>query len=236
MLHEAVVLGSHIYHQRVAPLRSPYDEFLSAYPYPLVNHPEAPNTRLTEHIIRFLNTTFLARLQCEPQHLLDAVQCVQGDLNSLRTETFLRTDLHRQIPGSETVGMVMARVFDAIARHTPRYQAVGASKILHLLHPQFFIMWDNRIAAGYAARDLLNSRSTANHYVDQFLPRVQLVARRAVAECRSIYGWTEEAAERSLCSCCGHTLAKVIDEYNYVKYTLGDNAVWEAELGPPSAP
>ena len=40
----------------------------------------------------------------------------------------------------------------------------------------------------------------------------------------------EEAIARLKCD--GHTLAKALDEYNYVKFTLNDDAVWQAEYQP----
>ena len=36
--------------------------------------------------------------------------------------------------------------------------------------------------------------------------------------------------------CDGHTLAKALDEYNYVKFTLNDDSVWKAEYESCNSP
>lgn len=111
------------------------------------------------------------------------------------------------------------------------YHSVAASKVLHVLLPEFFMMWDNFIAPAYGAK---MQTPCGEDYVYGFYPHAQLVAHRALDECCERWGWTQEQAEQWLRGVCGHTLAKVIDEYGYVKYTLGKDAVWWAEYSPPS--
>ena len=76
---------------------------------------------------------------------------------------------------------------------------VAAAKTLHLLAPDFFPLWDNKIALGY---DCNYSRRPAQRYLS-FIKKVQDVAR-------NVTGVSLPA---------GKTLLKLIDEYNYAKFT-----------------
>jgi hypothetical protein len=88
---------------------------------------------------------------------------------------------------------------------------VGAAKSLHLLAPAFFPLWDQKIAHAYG----LGKRSPNDYRV--FMEVVQdqyRLLRERGAPCRD--------------------LLKAIDEYNYCKYTLGQDPEPAAE--PASHP
>jgi len=72
----------------------------------------------------------------------------------------------------------------------------GASKVLHLRNRNLFVMWDDYIRAGYEIKE----KNGANYF--KFLKRMQ-----------SDFG-SIEWEDPSI------TLAKAIDEYNYVEHTL----------------
>jgi hypothetical protein len=57
---------------------------------------------------------------------------------------------------------------------------------------------------------------------------MQLLARRVVREYAERHGVSGAQAELALCP-QGSTLAKLVDEYNYVRFTLRDPLVWAAE-------
>ena len=72
----------------------------------------------------------------------------------------------------------------------------GASKLMHLKNPKLFIMWDGYIKKHYGFR-----KGVANDYIN-FLKKMQKMFKDIK--------WEEE----------DKTLAKAIDEYNYVAITL----------------
>ncbi len=72
----------------------------------------------------------------------------------------------------------------------------GASKLMHLKNPNLFIMWDGYIKKHYGFR-----RGTAEDYIN-FLKKMQQMFANIK--------WNHP----------NKTLAKAIDEYNYVKITL----------------
>lgn len=80
---------------------------------------------------------------------------------------------------------------------TGRQSPVAVAKALHLLAPEYFPLWDDKIAVAYRRR---------YNYVPFMRDMKQLAEMLA-----------PEVDTRSL----GKTLLKLIDEYNYAKFTKG---------------
>jgi hypothetical protein len=80
---------------------------------------------------------------------------------------------------------------------------VSASKALHLLAPRFFPLWDGKIARAY---NCYYDEFPDDKYV-MFTKKMQVMAAKLAPSVR-----TPET---------GKTLLKLIDEYNYAKYTKG---------------
>jgi hypothetical protein len=76
--------------------------------------------------------------------------------------------------------------------------AVGASKTLHLLAPNFFPLWDNAIAAHYKTR--IGKQGSNNERYWQFMNIARLQFLRLNGKCDDIL--------------------KRIDEYNYCSFTM----------------
>jgi len=118
---------------------------------------------------------------------------------------------------SEAVGLV----FEKIAACGSRYESTGTSKILHVLCPPLFVMWDSAICGGYA----VDGRSS--DYAKRFLPQMQHEAREAVGSYIADGRAGPAAAVRELEKLCGgRTFTKLIDEYNYCKFTLRVDELW----------
>lgn len=82
-------------------------------------------------------------------------------------------------------------------RRTP----VGVSKALHLLAPEFFPLWDEKIAKAY---ECYYSSDSPSKYMAFF------VKTKTIAESLAPHVKLD-----------GKTLLKLIDEYNYAKFTKG---------------
>jgi hypothetical protein len=80
---------------------------------------------------------------------------------------------------------------------------VAVAKALHLLAPDFFPLWDKKIARAYGCA---YSSNPAKKYIAFLLTSKDMVERLQA---------TTDA------NTTGKTLLKLIDEYNYAKYTLG---------------
>ncbi|HLE76102.1 MAG TPA: hypothetical protein VI864_08725 [Candidatus Bathyarchaeia archaeon] len=89
------------------------------------------------------------------------------------------------------------------------------SKILHLLNPKIFVMWDNAIEEHYHR---INHRvdCTAEGYLE-FLKETQKAVLEALNEHKKATGKTLDTIEKELESKYKNkTITKLIDEYNWV--------------------
>ena len=108
-------------------------------------------------------------------------------------------------------------VFDLVANCGlyNRSESTGASIILHLILPHFFVPWDKKIKA-----KMVGGGELGAVYAFRFLPKMQFELNKAIESCmedkwmkrkdtiRYIRKQTNEA-----------TLPKLIHEYNYMKFS-----------------
>jgi hypothetical protein len=98
---------------------------------------------------------------------------------------------------------------------TGRYESTDASKILHTILPSFFVMWDDKIKEG-----IVRGGHFGEVYANVFLPKIQEELEEAIKMCMEEKKMgRSEAIEYIREQCEGKTLAKLADEYNYMKYT-----------------
>lgn len=90
------------------------------------------------------------------------------------------------------------------------------SKTLHLLNPEIFVMWDIRIRKMSKARNS-RVRETADGYLE-FLTDVQSDIKEVLSDRARSAGMTRNEVEKQIRRRYkGKTLAKIADEYNWVK-------------------
>jgi len=119
----------------------------------------------------------------------------------------------------------LCEIFDSIALCTrkPRYgkqrfESTAASKILHVLIPKLFVMWDRAIRRGILGDA---ERKSAREYAYEFLPEMQKLAKTFLDSYINEKGGDYESAAREIGKMTdNYTLAKVIDELNYDRFTL----------------
>lgn len=161
-----------------------------------------------------------------PVRLIDfhsALQNAAVELTPLMDKTILDLSLSKMsidddkkfYTGSDTAKITS--IFEKLANCGARNESTATSKILHTINPHGFVMWDIKIRKKYA-RKLLRRKSpliTAYEYAFHFLPEMQEIANQAVNEVMAKEDRSRDDAIKSLTP-CGNTLAKVIDEFNYV--------------------
>ena len=176
----------------------------------------------------FVARTWKTRnMQAKSEHLLPALKKVLPKLNKLRGKTILDVCLDESIDG-KNIADVICSSFKRIANcgppskrnGRPNNEVTGASKMLHIINPKLFVMWDRAIISGYGGYKCIK-------YTD-FLRRMQRLANYAINQVEKECGVSREDAIESL-RCDGHTLAKTLDEYNFMKYTKCCGSVWKAE-------
>jgi hypothetical protein len=185
--------------------------------------------RLTEHearrLILFLNQ-WATHSRCDPEKLRRAYVEVFPVLQDLKRMKLYDLRPSRPLGQHGTVSAHIKTVFETIANCSERYESTGASKILHTWLPDLCVMWDAAIAAGYG---VYNDRD-AEGYSTKFLPRVSYEASEALRTYMADNGGTRVDAAGALSKLADDTrfrpLTKLVDEYNYVKYTLSHPKLW----------
>ena len=218
MLHNAIRVGSKIYHEKENRAHY-YDDFFNTTD---ISFPQEP-IRMDEvrKLRRFLNR-WGARYQANPEQLRDALQKIRKDFKLLSDTNILDVRFLKEIT-KDPIYKIIERIYETVATCGKRRESTGTAKILHMLQPELFVMWDGSIRPAYAAK------TSGFSYAFEFLPRMQMVARKAVKELQQEFGLSVQGAVKLLCP-CGHTLARVLDEYNYAKYNFGKDKVWRAEF------
>ena len=109
-------------------------------------------------------------------------------------------------------------IFDKTAKNlSDKHQSTAASKALHTILPKLVVMWDRKIRAGIL-KNVNKDYGTA--YVWEFLPKMQKEAKEAVSSCMEEKNLSYASAKKQIeQSCRGHTLAKLLDQHNYVIFT-----------------
>jgi len=118
---------------------------------------------------------------------------------------------------NEKLKQDIEQVFDKVAGcpARKRNEWTAASKILHTLLPNFFIMWDGKIRQ----KILGEGKNRGRDYAYEFLPKMQAELEEALKTCMEDNSLSREESKRLLTRCCdGKTLPKLIDQFNYVRY------------------
>ena len=102
-----------------------------------------------------------------------------------------------------------------------RFAATATSKLLHLLQPNLFVMWDNNILAFYR-RNNPNIRDSGSGYCAFLRSMQEMAINIHEAFSRQTQGQEDDPAtflSEQLRYDQPQTLAKFIDEYNWVTIT-----------------
>jgi transposase len=114
-----------------------------------------------------------------------------------------------------TCARAIAAIFDRLVAVGSRFSHVAAVKTMHMANPGLFVMWDNDILAGQGHRQ----EPYGWFHAYKFLPGMQAEANELFEDYRTLDRVSREAAVRGIEKECGgrKTLAKLIDEYNYIR-------------------
>jgi len=182
-----------------------------------------PNDDEIEKLFRFLNQW---RTRCPSDadarvSFKKAYLEVLPLLGALRGHTLLETAFDGVLPQGMSVSEAVASIFEKIASSGSQYESTGTSKILHVLYPPLFVMWDSAIRGGYAV-----GRASSD-YAGRFLPRIQREAKEAVDSYIADGKAGPTTVVRELERLCeDRPLTKLIDEYNYCRFTRSLDELW----------
>jgi len=133
-------------------------------------------------------------------------------IKKLKNKTIMEIDFT-----SSQVKNDIAVIFDKVARcsRDGRFESTDASKILHAIIPKFFVMWDNKIREALVSGD-----KSGRCYAFKFLPKMQALIQKIIDSYINEKGADRDFASKQISSMAdNYTLAKLIDEFNYIRYT-----------------
>lgn len=181
-------------------------------------------------ILGFLNK-WQCRIKVTPG-LINNLQQTLKELSkyfiSFRSEKIENFDFDKSITIEEEkfkAGAVIFKIFDSLCCiKTGRrdFGATATSKVMHMVNPDFFMMFDDKIREHYGCF------ANANGYVN-FMWRMQKLGKEIIESYSNEFGINEDTAKEKVCEmCCNNwvipkewtTLPKLIDEFNYSRYTL----------------
>jgi len=109
---------------------------------------------------------------------------------------------------------IMLRVFQNFYSTGYHFRDVAASKVLHMVNPDLFVMWDTRICRAYSVQ------KSPKGYVYDFIPLMKKKANEVIESYMKNKEFSREKAVKALNEFRPlKTLAKLLDEYNYLTYT-----------------
>ena len=233
MLYEAIRKGCELY-QANTTFNLVYDNYLRNRNQDLWNRPETLTYEETYRLVVFLNK-FLCRMDYKyVSDLQSVLKVALPYLNFLdSSKTILDIDFDGSVESLriDNRWMKVSEIIQlgySLLLQCPDVGDTVASKILHSINPALFVMWDDSIRGGYGLNDKKISGST--RYVNYFLPRMQNLAEFTIRQVQLREKLSRTDAIISLKSGnCSHSLAKVLDEYNYMKFTRNNEQVWENE-------
>lgn len=184
-----------------------------------------PNELTSEDVLNELITGFLNRWRCRVPKTPETARAIRsrlirvaGAISALAADNLLHVDLSY---GATARRNLIAETYE-ILQTVDRVGPTTASKILHILNPALFVMWDRAIRQHYSAL-LGRSRYGEADYV-AFLAHMQEMAESVVGDFSCRHG-SGQSAESYLSAHLGLdrpvTLAKFLDEYNWVTIVRG---------------
>ena len=108
-------------------------------------------------------------------------------------------------------------IFDKVANCSWRYESTDASKILHTILPNVFVMWDRKIRKGILGGE---ERNWGAVFAIEFLPKMKKELIDAIKTCKQMKEFSDKEAAQHISKLCNNKgLPKLIDEYNYMSHT-----------------
>jgi hypothetical protein len=144
------------------------------------------------------------------KRLGDTLRSLEKDFDVLRNRKFLTVDFDER-----SVSTAIKNIFNEI-RSIPYIGGhTSTPKIMHLLNPEIFVMWDKSIRETYEER---NSRITDSPrgYLE-FLKETQKELKKLFGNRQNETGKDSDEVEKEIrVKFKNKTLARIIDEYNWI--------------------
>jgi len=175
-------------------------------------------------ILKFLNN-WKCRISYSRTHeILEVLKRIDNLFTCLKDEDIVSITFDKFVIVDEQklqIKEVIKKIYEDLSPVTsPPVGKAGhtaTSKIMHMVNPELFVMWDKKI------RDNYGCYGSSEGYVN-FLQKMQGMIKELIKNYSQTHNIREEEAKeeiRKKCHDLKKTLAKLIDQYNYLKFTRG---------------
>jgi len=146
---------------------------------------------------------------------------IHDDVKQLKHKSIHSIDF-RNVETKKQIQRIFNMVVDC-GKNRPEY--TDGSKIIHTILPELFVMWDNEIRKGLRKKHKWEwhkeKPQIIEEYVVRFLPQMKQEANEVLNSYIEENRYSRKQAINEISKKgSNYTLTKLLDEYNYVKYTL----------------
>lgn len=140
----------------------------------------------------------------------ETLRSLEKEFGELRGERFVHMNFDE-----ERFSSAIKEIYDKLDSIPYIGSPTAISKILHLLNPEIFVMWDNDIRKLYKNKNN-RIRDTPEGYLE-FLKEVQRELKEALEDAQRKTGKGLDEVEQEIRGRYKHkTLARIVDEYNWI--------------------
>jgi hypothetical protein len=179
------------------------------------NIDQISESEIKETIIEFLKRWKIRNVnRIVPTELKEVLRKLSKYFNTLRNCNLIDLEFNKEIDINGRKKRI-SEIIKEIYSHLEHVNGIGptsASKIMHCIIPSLFMMWDEKIRNGYGYA------GNAAGYL-KFLRESQQILKNIVAS----YGKSPEELCYEVSPTISRTLVKLLDEFNYMKFTRGEN-------------
>lgn len=159
---------------------------------------------------------------------------IYPSIKLLKSQKIEDIDFNKKTKDKKNKDRIM-NIFDKVTKcgKNGRGEWTDTSKILHCILPKLFVMWDVEIRKGIWRKNRKiwkrpkNDKFTGKEYAFYFLPKMKEEANNVIERYRTDHNHCTRRQAIKEISKKGrdHTIAKLLDEFNYVIYTIKQSPI-----------
>lgn len=184
-----------------------------------------PTKEVKHRVIGFLNnwSCHLPATNELAERIKKTYQQTIPFLKALENETLedFEFEKKKEVEGKEYSNEeILTEVFGSFSKIGYNLRGVAASKLLSLINPDLFVMWDTPICGTYGIRAPSEPYARDKQYVPEFFPLMKRKANDTIASYMKEKKCNRSEAIQTINNFQKwRPLAKLLDEYNWVTYS-----------------
>ena len=184
-----------------------------------------PTKEVKRRVIGFLNDwhCHLPAIDELAEKIKETYERTVSLLEALRDETLenFQFEKKKEVDGREYSNReILLKVFSSFCKIGHNFRGVAASKLLSLINPSLFVMWDTPICDTYGIRSPSEPYLRDKRYVPEFFPLMKQKANGVIDSYMKEKKCIRSDAIEAINSFRKwRPLAKLLDEYNWVTYS-----------------